>query len=504
MSRVVSELDRLRTSARRHPDAVAVAWNGREYTFAELDRLADDIAELLPATPQRVGIALRNGPAWIPLLMAVWSRGGGAVLFAASLPEATLAQRAQREGVGVLVVDRPRAEALAGRGSWRTLGVAGAEVTVVSEGTPATAAAAEPAPGVVLFTSGTTGEPKPVRLPAGVLLGIIDRIIGHLTAGSRATGTAGAGTGGSDAAPSAGPLKGCYLVAFPLYHVSGLYLTLLALARCVPAVTLEKFSTEAFLDSLEQWPINQVVLNPTMFGALLESTDPRTDRVMKQLRFIRNGTAPLPADLREAFTARFGVPILQGYGSTETGGEVIGWTVPDFTEFGATHTASVGRASPGVSIRVVDEDGAELPRGQIGRVTIHVPWLSEQYRDIGDLGHLDEHGFLFLAGRADDVINRGGFMIHPLEVEEALRRCAGVLDCAVVGEPDPRLGEVPVAYVVAGAGGVDPDGLRRALHDRLPPYQCPRAIHLVEQLPRNDLGKLLRGEVRASGAGAAS
>jgi acyl-CoA synthetase (AMP-forming)/AMP-acid ligase II len=496
MSRAFSELDRLRTSARRHPDAVAVAWNGRDHTFAELDRLADDIVELLPATPQRVGIALRNGPAWIPLLMAVWSTGGEAVLFAASLPEATLAQRAKRQGVGVLVADRPRAEELAARGAWRTVGVAGTEVTVVAEGAPATPDASEPAPGVVLFTSGTTGEPKPVRLPAGVLMGIIDRIIGHLPAGSRG------------AAAPAGPVpetpKGCYLVAFPLYHVSGLYLTLLALARCVPAVTLEKFSTEAFLDSLEQWPINQVVLNPTMLGALLESTDPRTDRVVKQLRFIRNGTAPLPADLREAFTVRFGVSILQGYGSTETGGEVIGWTVPDFTEFGATHTASVGRASPGVSIRIVDEDGRELPPGEIGRISISVPWLFDGHRDIGDLGHLDENGFLFLAGRADDVINCGGFMIHPLEVEEALRRCEGVLDCAVVGEPDPRLGEAPVAYVVAGAGGVDPDGLRRALRDRLPPYQCPRTIHLVEGLPRNDLGKLLRGEIRAAGAGATS
>jgi acyl-CoA synthetase (AMP-forming)/AMP-acid ligase II len=500
MSRAISELDRLRTSARRHPDAVAVAWEGHAFTFAELDRLADDIAELLPATPPRVGIALRNGPAWIPLLMAVWSRGGEAVLFASSLPDATLAQRARREGVGVLVVDRDRAEDLAALGAWRTVGVAGTEVAVVPgsgpAGAPVTPDAAVSEPGVVLFTSGTSGEPKPVRLPAAVLLGIIDRIIGHLTAGSR---TAHAHAPDTGAQP--GPPKGCYLVAFPLYHVSGLYLTLLALARCVPAVTLEKFSAGAFLDSLEQWPITQVVLNPTMFGALLDSTDPRTDRLMKQLRFIRNGTAPLPADLREAFAARFGVPILQGYGSTETGGEVIGWTVPDFRRFGATHAASVGRASPGVSIRIVDEDGRELPPGRIGRVAIRVPWLSERYRDIGDLGHLDEHGFLFLAGRADDVINRGGFMIHPLEVEEALRRCAGVLDCAVVGEPDPRLGEAPVAYIVAGAGGVDPDGVRRALRDRLPPYQCPREIHVVAELPRNDLGKLLRGALRAAGTG---
>ena len=487
MSRMVSDLDRLRVAAGRHPDAVAIAWNGRSYSFAELDRLADHVAELLPPQPQRVGIALRNGPAWLPLLMAVWSRGGEAVLFPASLPDATLAGRARRERVGVLVVDRSRAGRLAGGGPWRTFGVDGVDLTTRAEREPAPDLDG-PSPGVVLFTSGTTGEPKPVRLPAGVLLGIIDRIIGHLTAGAQGARR-----------PADRP-RGCYLVAFPLYHVSGLYLTLLALARCVPAVTLDRFSTDGFLDALQRWPINQVVLNPTMLAALLDSTDPRTDRLMKQLRFIRNGTAPLPADLHSDFTTRFGVPILQGYGSTETGGEVVGWTVPDFAEFGATRAASVGRPSPGVSVRILDEHDRDLAPGEIGRVAIKVPWLCDEYRDIGDLGHRDEHGFLFLAGRADDVINCGGFMIHPLGVEEALRRCDGVLDCAVVGVPDPRLGEVPVAYVVARDGAVDPDGLRRALRDQLPPYQCPRVIHLVDALPRNELGKLLRGSLRAGAA----
>jgi acyl-coenzyme A synthetase/AMP-(fatty) acid ligase len=223
------------------------------------------------------------------------------------------------------------------------------------------------------------------------------------------------------------------------------------------------------------------------------------------LRYVRSVSAPLSPAHARAFHDRFGVAILNGYGQTELGGEAVGWSAADWKEFGAAKLGAVGRPHAAFRLRVRRDDGqlggtdeigeleirssSALPTddaGMAGRVTDD-GWLRT-----GDLARIDEDGFVWIEGRVSAMINRGGLKVFPDEVEEHIRALPGVVDVAIAGVPDERLGEVPWAFVV---GRVDVEQLRNHCREVLAPYKVPAGVTTVEALPRNEMGKVLRHEL---------
>jgi acyl-CoA synthetase (AMP-forming)/AMP-acid ligase II len=217
---------------------------------------------------------------------------------------------------------------------------------------------------------------------------------------------------------------------------------------------------------------------------------------LEPLRYVRSITAPLSAYLARRFHERFGIAVLNCYGQTELGGEVVGWSAADWREFGATKLGAVGRPHEGVEVRVAD-DGELWVRTATSRQS--AAELGDRIDEdgwvrTGDIGRLDEDGFVWIEGRVSDMVNRGGLKVFPAEVEEVLRGAPGVTDVAVVGVADDRLGEVPVAFVV---GRFEPAALEARAREHLAPYKVPVRFESVDARPRNEIGKVLTRELAA-------
>jgi acyl-coenzyme A synthetase/AMP-(fatty) acid ligase len=295
------------------------------------------------------------------------------------------------------------------------------------------------------------------------------------------------------------------LVPTSLALWAGIWNTLFALRLGAPVVLMDRFDPLDYATLVKRFRIKSTVLAPAMMTML--ATDPRIVD-LDPLRLVRSVTAPLLPDQARRFHERFGVDVLNSYGQTELGGEVVGWTTADIREFGAAKLGAVGRPHPGVSIRVLDQDHRELPANELGEIYVRSPFANPElpldrvldgYLRTGDLGRLDDDGFLWIEGRVSDMINRGGLKILPQEVEATLRTHPEVVDACVAGVPDERLGEVPVAWVRPTPGTTpDEDALRSYLRDRLPPYQVPVAVRVLDgDFPRTEIGKVLRRELVA-------
>ena len=210
------------------------------------------------------------------------------------------------------------------------------------------------------------------------------------------------------------------------------------------------------------------------------------------IRAVTSGTAPLSAEDADAFTEKFGIPVLTSYAATEFGGGVAGWTLADHQKYWQAKRGSVGRANPGAQLRVVDDDGNPLGAGQPGLLEVKPGQLgpSADWMRTTDMARIDEDGFLWILGRADQAIIRGGFKVMPDDVRAALESHPAVLGAAVVGRPDERLGETPVAVVeLREAGSADADELLEFLRNRLARYEIPTEIAIVEEIPRTPSGK---------------
>jgi acyl-CoA synthetase (AMP-forming)/AMP-acid ligase II len=192
--------------------------------------------------------------------------------------------------------------------------------------------------------------------------------------------------------------------------------------------------------------------------------------------------------------------VLTAYGATEFGGVISNWTPELYERYGEAKRGSVGRASANVQLRIVDrETSTVLLPGQIGLIEALVPRMGPEWIRTTDLASLDSDGFLFLYGRADSAINRGGFKVIPEEVADLLKTHPAVADAAVIGLPDARLGEVPVAAVELNdaAAGVTADALKAFVRGKLLAYQVPVSIEILSALPRNASMKISIPEVRA-------
>jgi acyl-CoA synthetase (AMP-forming)/AMP-acid ligase II len=225
------------------------------------------------------------------------------------------------------------------------------------------------------------------------------------------------------------------------------------------------------------------------------------------LKYVRSISAPLAPLQARRFRDRFGIAVLNGWGQTEIGGEIVGWSAADSKTFGDTKLGSVGRPHEGVTVRAVDDDSHDVGVDEPGELWVRTPALSAGYADgadlgdrltadgwfrTGDVGRVDGEGFVWIEGRVSDMINRGGLKVFPAEVAEVLRLGPAVADVHVVGVPDDRLGEVPWAFVVPAAGHAPPTGdeLEALCRAHLAPYKVPVRFVTVDVLPRNEIGKV--------------
>jgi acyl-CoA synthetase (AMP-forming)/AMP-acid ligase II len=338
------------------------------------------------------------------------------------------------------------------------------------------------------FTSGTTGPPKPVPLRHSTVLDLIDRLLEKLRGAKSRTDK-----------PSHPPMPN--LVPLSLSLWAGIYQVLFAFRAGSGVVLMERFTPADFAALVKRHRLRSTVLPPAALTMVLHD---ETVTDLSPLKIVRSITAPLSPVQAARFRDRFGVIVLNSYGQTELGGEVVGWSAGDAREWGETKLGSVGRPLPGIDVTIVDDEVmVRTPTTAARKID---PAFFDRLTDdgwfhTGDLGWFDDDGFLWLDGRVSDMINRGGLKVFPGAVEDVLLSADGVREAAVVGIPDERLGEVPWAFVARADQKLSEDALIAWCREHLTPYRVPARVVFVEKLPRNDVGKVVKRELAALAGG---
>ncbi|WP_123026789.1 class I adenylate-forming enzyme family protein [Mycolicibacterium stellerae] len=464
------------------PDGTALIVGDRSYTFGDLAAAAEAVAQRL--TPNtRVLARLGNDAASLVAVHGAWRASCSVVTASPMVPAMEVDRRvAETEAASLL----------------NPSGGHGLGVDVVDTG------ARKPAPSgeaVVMFTSGTTGVPKGASLTFSALRGSL----------------AGLATGNGlpeDGRAPTHPARGPRIVLLPIAHMGGFLGVLTAWWLGKPALLIEKFTTERVFTLAEKYRLGVLGMTPAMIWELAQDRTPRT---LPNVDSVAVGTAALPEATRLAFENRYHIPILRNYGQTEFAGAIAFERPSDVAE-GRRPPGTVGRLAPGVEVEILDPSGTALEVGQVGEITARAASAMSGYLDsegspadpgtwlrTGDLGRLDEDGFLYVVGRVRDMVVCGGFNIYPAQVEAALNELPQVADSAVAGIPDDRLGEIPVAAVLLVPGAeFDADQIRRDLRSRLAPYELPRRVCLVDAIPRHETGKVDRDAVARMVRGQAS
>jgi acyl-CoA synthetase (AMP-forming)/AMP-acid ligase II len=341
----------------------------------------------------------------------------------------------------------------------------------------------DPAVAIEMLTSGTTGAPKRIMLTRAQLEASLRAAMRHNERPEVRTKPALSGTVG--------------LVTLPIVHIGGLWGLLQSLIAARPFAMLDRFTVPGWHAAVKEHRPALVGLPPAAIRSVLDADIPPED--FASVRAVNAGTSSVDPELVDAFYERYNIPILIVYGATEFSGAVAGWTVKDFHQTWAEKKGSVGRAFPGVRLQVVDDEGAVLGPSETGRLQVASPQTGgtgETWVTTSDLAHLDADGFLYIDGRADDVILRGGFKVAPETVVRALRSHPAVADAAVAPIPDKRLGHVPVAAVELRSGAhTNGEALRQHCRTLLTPYEVPAGVYIVDELPRGAALKVDRSRL---------
>ncbi|WP_137146963.1 class I adenylate-forming enzyme family protein [Mycolicibacterium sp. CR10] len=454
-----------------NPAASAIQFEGEWFTWGQVATSARQIAAV--SGRGRVGIMLRNEPAHVAALLGVLAAGGTVVVINPSRGDDRT--RADIEALQLPVIIGLDADLAALMPPSSTASrVAIRDLDTAPEVTPGTASDDPGRPGVAVWmlTSGTTGPPKRVDLTYDMLARSVI---------------------GTDPETSSAPAElrqGVAIVNSPLVHIGGVFRVLLCIAEARPFVLLRRFELDRWAAAVREHRPRAVSLVPAALRMVLHSELTRAD--LASIRAVTSGTAPLSADDADAFTAKFGIPVLTSYAATEFGGGVAGWTLADHQKHWRDKRGSVGRANPGARLRIVDQNGNPQDTGQQGLLEVIPAQMDSTsgWMRTTDLARIDADGFVWIVGRADQAIIRGGFKVMPDDVRAALESHPAVQGAAVVGLPDPRLGETPVALVELRAGSTaDREELLAFLQKRLARYEIPTEIAITEAIPRTPSGK---------------
>ena len=512
--------DSMRT---RTTDDVYLVYEDERLTFGGVIARIDATANLLVerydvGRGDRVAIGMRNYPEWVTTFAAVTSIGAVAVALNAWWTTDELEYGLLDSGASVLVADKERAERVAPiadrvaglrivtvRADGSARGVDRLE-DVVEMGAPLPEVDFGPEDdAIILYTSGTTGDPKgAVSTHRAVLSALMGFACRSIVNGVMKSDDERRREGGSNPHPTS------FILIVPLFHVTGLVPVLLgSVLGGNKLVVMYKWDAERALELIERERITTFVGVPTMSWDLLESPEFST-RDTSSLASVGGGGAPAPPELVKRIDANFsrGRPSI-GYGMTETnayGPQNIG---DDYVR----KPTSAGRTVPIMQVRVADDNGHEVARGEVGEIQfrganlIRGYWnkddaTAETFVDgwlrTGDIGRMDHEGFVYVEDRAKDMVIRGGENIYCAEVEAAIYEHPAVYEAAVFGIPHERLGEELVAAVVPRDGAqLEPEDLQRHVGLRLAAFKVPaKVIVMADQLPRGATGKILKRELR--------
>jgi long-chain acyl-CoA synthetase len=494
----------LKLRAREFASHTAVRCDGRRTDFATFDAVTDRIAAALAArgvvAGDRVALYCPNSDAFALSYFGIIKAGAAVVPVNLLLNPKEVAWILADAGVRAIVYHEAFAEAVetvrgavstlqfsvrigtstAGDVSWKTL-------LQCSEAPPRIAADPARDVAVILYTSGTTGKPKGAMLSHRNLA---------------------ANTWGAMQAMRLQTGRDVILVVLPMFHAFAATVgMLIPLLRGCSFVTLPRFDPELVADTIEQTGVTVLPLVPSMYSVLMRlpaSSAPK----LKSIRFCVSGGAAMPADLMRRFEERFGKTIYEGDGPTECS-PVTCVNPPG----GLRKPGSVGPPIPGVEMSIRSDDGSDLPDGEIGEICVRGPSIMlgywnqpeataeaffEDWFRTGDLGHRDGDGYFYIVDRKKDLVIVNGMNVYPRIVEEAIYQHPAVAEAAVIGEPNELHGEIPVAFVSLREH-TDATALRTWCRDHLGRHEVPRKFFIMDELPKNAAGKILKRELRKHG-----
>ena len=488
-----------RASAKAHPHKHALFWGEQEFTYAALEDQSLRVATALQrdmgvGVGDRVGLWLKNCPEYIPAVFGVLLAGGVVVPINNFLKPDEVGFILNDAGIEALITDATVAEHQHALTRLRpTLRIS--DIAQISSGTAGAKADTAPFPhrnqsdlAVIIYTSGTTGRPKGAMLSHGNLLHNVEscRIVLRAVGDDR------------------------FAVILPLFHsfmlCVGLFLPLLVGGSIVLVKSLH--------------PLKNLVQEIVGRRASILPAIPQFFRSMVHaplgpelpLRACFSGAAPLPMQVLTEWSRKFTVPLLEGYGLSEAS------PVVSMNPLGLpSKPGSIGKPIPHVEMSVQNDAGECLPPGRVGEICVRGGNVMQGYWNqpeetartlrrgwllTGDIGYRDSDGYFYITDRKKDMLLVNGLNVYPREIEEVIYQFPGVKETAVIGVPDPRKGEQPVAYLSPNDGAqVDEQALIHFLRSRLADYKVPRQIMVLPTLPRNSTGKILKTSLRAMASG---
>jgi len=508
MTQTNSLVDYLRQSAATYPDHRAIVFSGRTTTHREFGQMSDRIAAGLAKSGvqpgDRIGLYAVNSDFFAVSYFGILKAGATVVPINLLLNPKEVAYNLKDAGASALIYSDPFGPAVAeirkllpSKTRYWCIGTGKASDTdgnwadLLKCDDPPPPLSIDPANDLaaILYTSGTTGYPKGAMLT-------------HRNLASNAKSIS--------QALQLVPGEDVLLVVLPMFHAFaatvGMIFPLLNGCTLIP---IAKFDPQLVADTIHKESVTILPAVPSMYNVLLRLPDAEVSK-FSSLKFCLSGGAALPAEVMRQFESKFGKYIYEGDGPTEcspcTCVNPIG---------GERKISSVGQVVPDVEMMIADDQGRELPQGEIGEICVRGPNVMKGYWNrpedtqetfwgewfkTGDLGYVDKDGYFYIVDRKKDMIIVNGMNVYPRVIEEVLFKHPSLREAAVVGEPDELHGEKAVAFVVLneGASATEAD-IRSYCREHLGRHEIPRKVHIIDKLPRNAAGKVLKRELRKAG-----
>jgi fatty-acyl-CoA synthase len=489
-------------NARRTPDAIAIIDDDGELTFKELDDAAHSVANGLLAMGVKggdgVAILARNHRWFLISVYGAARTGARIILLNSEFSGPQIKEVSEREGAKVIIYDDEYTDAVSK--AQPPLGKLRALATNPDSEDPSGStdetltdlidrSKRDPAPkaskhsSIIILTSGTTGTPKGANRSSPPSLAPIGGVLSHV------------------------PFKAGEVTSLPapMFHALGFLHGTIAMMLGSTLVLRRRFKTATVLEDIAKHHVTAMVVVPVMLSRILdqlEKTDPKPD--LSSLRIVFVSGSQLGSELAQRATKDLGPVIYNLYGSTEIAFATI--ARPEDLE---KNPATVGPVVKGVTVRILDDNGKDLPQGEVGRIFVGNTFPFEGYTggghkqiidglmSSGDVGYFDEHGLLYVSGRDDEMIVCGGENVFPAEVEDLISGHPEVVEATALGVEDKEWGHRLRAFVVKTEGAsVDEDGIKTYVKDNLARYKVPREVIFLDELPRNPTGKILKRELR--------
>ena len=457
----------------------AFYFNNREYPWqtvktvvTRLDRI---LSELQLGYQGQVAFVARNRPMHISCFWSLLITDRCASMIHGYQSTAKIIKDIQQAGFTVVLADEQdwNEELTTAARALNCLGIAIGSNNIEVRTQPSDpASTAQPyrdddtAAAIETLSSGTTGAPKRIQLSRRNLAASTNaavQSVSQMNSGART------------------PI----ISVLPLSNISGVYATTPALAMAMPLAILDKFQLDDWLALVERFQPATADVPPAALASLYQRQLPAEK--FRSIKVIRTGAAPLDKKVQAYFQNELGIPVNLSYGASEFCGVITTWTMADLQAYSATKMGSCGRALPGVALRITDPDSGEvLPPDHVGRLEAKVDRVGLEWIATSDQARIDRDGFMWFEGRLEETIFRGGFKLSPLLIAEQIRLHPDLTDAAVIGVDDPRLGQIPVAVVVAKSPDQKPDDteLTDFLRHHLSAPEIPSQFIYVDALPR--------------------